>query len=458
MEIKQVSDVLNAVGLTIPTLIGLIPNVENYKVVLFQPKGEIDASAAGVKNRDGQSAQTQFAAFLDLAVAREVDLAVTPEYSMPWKVLVTAIKNGISPTSGKLWALGCESISYDALEHLKAELADKVLVLFEALKADPTKFVDPLAYVFRAQSVGEDKTEKIVVLVQFKTTPMADNDHLELKHLQRGTRVYQFGNHGSNRLISFICSDVFGFTDGHAAAVYDRTLVIHIQLNPKPRETQYRQYREKLLGLSRDETELICLNWASDVSEWAGDKKTDWRNISGTAWYLRPDKFDSRDETLCANHKRGLYYTWLKTLRFHSLFFNYKPCIFFLDTSKVAHQAVPAVVSRRRGPQLTATFVWDFTNSSWAERASADDGFAAFLAEAGDAKVHVETVSADNPLRTERLLALSAGQIGSTDDWHSPGNLDSFAIDASEVIRRMTFCQDTDDGASKFRVSRLKRC
>ena len=37
-------------------------------------------------------------------------------------------------------------------------------------------------------------------------------------------------------------------------------------------------------------------------------------------------------------------------------------------------------------------------------------------------------------------------------------SLDSCKIDATEVIRRITFCQDTDEAASAFRIAHLKRC
>ncbi len=458
MEIKRVSDVLHAAGLSGPTFAALIPDVANYKVMLFQPKGEIEASAAGVGSRNRDLASEQFRSFLEAAVHRDVALAVAPEYAMPWEVLAEAIRSDLTPASGKLWVLGCESIRYALLQTLKTDLAQKAVLLFEPLEADPERFVDPLAYVFHAPVADGSGSEKLVVLIQFKTRPMGDDDHFETKNLQTGTHIYQFGGDGNIRLISLICSDVFGFTDAHAADIYDRTLVIHIQLNPKPRQPQYRQYRDKLLGLSRDETELICLNWASDVSEWSGGKQKDWHNVSGTAWYLRPDKFDSRDDTLCANHKRGLYYTWLTTLRFHALFFNYRPGVFVLEASKVAHVAVPGVLSRRRGPQLVAVLVWDSTASAWTEQVAADDGFSAIASESGDAKEKIEQLSATYPLYAERLFALCAGQVGSTDDWHALCQLDSCAIDASEVIHRMTFCQDTDEGAAKFRIARLKLC
>jgi hypothetical protein len=132
-----------------------------------------------------------------------------------------------------------------------------------------------------------------------------------------------------------ICSDVFAFQDADALAIYDRALVIHIQLNPKPRQGQFRQYRDRLLQYKGDETEVICLNWASDVCAWNGDQQKPWKNIGGSAWYLRPKDFDDKDATLNANHGGGLYYTWLDASRAHALFFNYKPATYLLTLTAV---------------------------------------------------------------------------------------------------------------------------
>jgi len=459
MEIKSVSDVLAPAGLGAPTLAALVPNEVNYKVLLMQPHGEIEGSAAGVRNRDGVLAQRQFGRFLVDARETQADLVVTPEYSMPWAVLVGAIKGGIVPSQGKLWVLGCESITYSDLENLKQDLAPCATVLCETLQPDPQRFTDPLAYVFVAAPIEGDGAARIVVLVQFKTHPMGDDNHFEINGLQRGTLVYQFGGVGASlKLVSLICSDAFAFHDAHAEAIYDRALVVHIQLNPKPRQEQYRRYRDRLLAFGGDATELICLNWARDVHESCGGQVSSWHNIAGSAWYLKPDKFDERDATLCANHRRGLYYTWLQPLRAHALFFNFEPATYLLEASKVAHIGVLAAISRRRGPQLTKTCVWNDATSAWVEQVAVEDGFAAIVGESGHAKDDMERIADRNPLDAERVLALCAGKIGNTDDWHSVRQLDSCVIDASEVIRRLTFCQDTDQDAGEFRVRRLKRC
>ena len=459
MEIKQVAEVLVPDGLDAPVLNVLVPNESNYTVLLMQPHGQIEASAAGVRNRGRELARRQFGSFLHDAQKTQADLVVTPEYSMPWETLVAAIKEGTVPAQGKLWVLGCESITYNELETLKKDLAPLATVLCETLQPDPERFTDPLAYVFVAPPREGNGAARVVVLVQFKTFPMGDDNHFEINGLQRGTHVYQFGGVGASlKLVSLICSDVFAFLDAHVAAIYDRALVVHIQLNPKPRQDQYRRYRDRLLGFGGDATELLCLNWARDVHEWCGEKAKPWHNISASAWYLKPDKFDDRDATLCANHRRGLYYTWLQPLRAHALFFNFKPATYLLEATKVAHIGVPAAISRRRGPQLTKTCVWNDAAKDWVEQVVAEDGFSAVVGESGHAKNEIRRISDGNPLEAERVLALCAGKIGHGEDWHGVSRLDSCVIDASEVIRRITFCQDTDEHACEFRVARLKRC
>jgi len=447
---------LTAVGLGSPSLRALIPNEDNYSVLLMQPQGQIEISTAGVRHQDRARAEKQFRSFLDNAYETKVDLAVTPEYSMPWTTLIKAVKEGHVPSQGTLWAFGCESIRYADLATFKQDLAPHITMLYEPLQPDAQRFVDPLVYVFTAPPATGNAPERVVLLVQLKTYPMGDNDHFEVNGMQRGTRIYQFGGtENSLRLVSLICSDALAFLDPQAEVVYDRALILHLQLNPKPRQDLFRQYRSRLMRFGGD-TEIICLNWAKDVFEGCGKKVRCWKNISGTAWYLHPTTFDDRDETLMSNHRRGLYYTWFVSLRSHALFFNYEPAVFQLTATKVAHIGVSATNDRRRGPQLTATRTWDEGSSGWVEQTAIADGFASVVTECGNAQKEIARVADDNPFVAERILALSVGQIGDSDKWYTLRHLDSCRIDLSEVVYRMTFCQDTD--AREFRVARLRRC
>ena len=185
MQITPVVEMLTPAGLGLPSLRALIPNEDNYSVLLLQPRGQIDASTAGVRHQDGDLAGRQFRGFLDEARRTNADLTVTPEYSMPWATLVEVLKIGHTPKQGALWALGCESIKYGDLAAMKQDLDPHATMLYEPLQADPQRFVDPLAYVFVAPPAIGNDPGKVVLLVQFKTCPMGDNDHFEINALQR---------------------------------------------------------------------------------------------------------------------------------------------------------------------------------------------------------------------------------------------------------------------------------
>jgi hypothetical protein len=458
LEIEPVSRILSTKRLCEPVLNALAPNGANYRVLIMQPRGEIEASIAGVSNRNRARAISQFGRFLDEAFENHADLVATPEYSMPWEALVLAIKGGQIPEPGKIWVLGCESMRIGDLERIKEDLAQSAEVIHEDLHWDHDRFVSPLAYVFVAPQINEPDLRKTVLLIQFKTHPMGDKDHFEINGLQRGARIYEFGGpHQGLRLVSLICSDAFAFEDADARSIYDRALILHLQLNPSPRHEQFVGCRERLLRYGGDATEILCLNWAANVQQCSGDKVSAWCNISGSAWYLKPNEFDDRDVTLCANHRRGLYYTWLQPRRAHALFFNFEGATYLLDATKVAHVGVPGAVSSRRGPQVRKVFIWSDREAAWIEQAKMEDGFNATVVESGDAKDELGRIAERNPLEAERVLALSAGKIDQASDWYLVRHLDSCVLEATEIIRRITFCQDTNEQARDFRVGRLRR-
>lgn len=64
MKIQPVAEMLAPEGLETPELNALVPNEDNYTVLLMQPHGDIAASEAGVQNRDRDLARRQFGRFL----------------------------------------------------------------------------------------------------------------------------------------------------------------------------------------------------------------------------------------------------------------------------------------------------------------------------------------------------------------------------------------------------------
>lgn len=458
MIIKPVTDVLPD-NLVMPNFNALIPNEDNYNVLLMQPYGDIAASAEGVWNRDRDLAFRQYSKFLDDAKETNADLVITPEYSLPWHTLTKALREGKVPELGKLWVLGCESIKLSELESLKQEIAPFAMVIHEPIDAASTRFVSALAYVFIAPFSSNNSEVKSVILLQFKTHPMGDPDHFEINGMQRGTCIYQFGGNEHNlKLVSLICADAFAFNDTHAATIHDRALILHIQMNQNPRHEWFLECRERLLRHNGDTTEIICLNWAADVNMSCDAQTTCWKNIAGSAWYLKAKEFDDRDTTLINNHRHGLYYTWLEPRRTHALYFNYGPATYSLTATKVAHIGVAGPVARRRGPQLDMTCIWNDITGEWVELSAVEDGFSTVVSDSGNAKNEIKRIADGNPFEAERILALCAGEVKHDSDWHKVQILDSCATGLPEIIRRVTFAQDTHEQAIKFRTTRLRRC
>lgn len=456
MQLYSISQLLSEETIAVPELRVLNPNYENYTALLLQPEGDIEADTNGVRNADQELARRQYTAFLTQAVSEQSALAITPEYSMPWRVIEESLRAGIAPAEGDLWVLGCESITIELLNAFRTKVADMATVLYEPLAPQPGRFLDPVLYVFSSVPAQGGGNRRLVIIVQFKTSPMGDAGHFEINGLRSGSRLYYFGNGTTQlRLATLICSDAFAFLDSHANELYHRTLIVHIQLNKSPRHAQYRRYRQKLMDYDGDETEVLCLNWSKEVHERCEGKKTCWNHLPCSAWYLRPDRFADDDETLAANHNNGLYYTWLNDSRCRALFFTYIPAVFAITASKVAHHGVAASMSRRRGPILNSTRVWDDASGQWVVSDAVADGFAAIVAESGNASADIQALACANPLRAERTLALCAGQIAQN-DWYSPKKLDSCMIGTTEVMRRITACQDTDEEARQYRTKRLR--
>ncbi|QDT88797.1 hypothetical protein [Gimesia algae] len=459
MDIASVDDILRERGLAPPQFRALIPNRENYKVLLCQPGANITTDSDGVRNSDPDIAQQQFSAYLHIAVENDVDLAVTPEYSLPWKVLEDAVRGGTKPADGKLWVLGCESLKPNELAALADRLSGQVTFIYEKCDGDQSRFLNPVVYLFQVPSIDGTSDSQTVALIQFKTCALGDNQNYEVDHLLLGTRLYFFGGAKNQlRLITLICSDAFDFTDKHARELYDRTLIIHIQLNQNPRQHQFRTYRTHLFQYDGHETELITLNWARDIYADIGEGPKCWQNIAGTGWYLRPNRFDTGDQKLQHNHRLGLYYTWLDPEKCHALFFSYEPAVFLLTATKVAHVAVTASLSRRIGPKMEATLRWNSKSLSWEETPQVDDGFVRIVSNAGNAEGDLKALVQTNPLAVERLLALCDGSSITEEDWYRVTKLDSCRIEATEIIKRVTFCHDTIIEADQFRQARVRAC
>ena len=458
MPTRDVAEALMIHGLLPPDLEMLRPTERRYTTLLMQPGGPIFANTQRIGPFETDVAYGKGRNFLELARARGVHLAVTPEYFLPWAVLKDAIGDGLIPATDALWVLGSESITQEGLEQFKQEVAGQCLVLHEPWQDLPLNrhLLDPVVLLF--QAIRPDQSAQLVALVQFKTYPSRDNIFFEEALLRRGSLIYRFrGSTGHLTAAVIICSDAFALNDQWLSDFNYQSTLIHIQLNPNPRNSAYRRYRTTTFGTDARATNchIVCLNWAHSVVQ-HGDPGTPtdaWHNIAGSTWYCPAKECSSDDAVVIPNHNHGLYYAYMKERR-HALLFHYDEAVFELLVPKLVTLA-SAVMANHNGPATVQRYEWGAATATWTPGSAAPEtGFNAFVA--GNPQSHLalgHVLAEANPLAIERVLALSAGAVSARTTWHSIQNIDSCQIAEDEVVRRLTVVQDVV--AYAFRHERL---
>jgi hypothetical protein len=436
----------------------LEPRRDPYVALLCQPHGTIHASAKRIGNSDQQGVLPMYHAFLDDAVEHQAQLAITPEYSVPWALVRDIVNGALRPPHGALWALGCESITPSELDALQREMDGNARVRIIHENFDPQQraqraFVDPLVFVF--WTIDSAGTDVLCLLVQFKTVVSRDPDHVELQSLYRGTSVYKFtAQAGDASLLALICSDAFEFTDALVDEHCTNLLLVHIQLNQKPGYIDYAAYRSRLFSVaSNNYVEVICLNWAANILiEGSPDP---WNSIAGSAWYVAPRGVTPTDADVNQLHQHGMYYSVVGE-RWHAFYLNYAPHSVLLRKQPVFITG-PQVLADRVPPQVVARRAWDLQQSTWIP-VTADDGFTTFIQQYVPLPATLPQLCGQDPLAVERALELLEGPYGHVSEWYLVKELYALKVAEEESIRRVTVSQETNDARSgvTFRKRRAR--
>ncbi|WP_237716748.1 hypothetical protein [Pseudomonas donghuensis] len=449
--------------LTLMSLEALNPAREPYRAILLQPSGMVEANDVRVGHADAAVGHALCRGFLSAAAKSHSDLAVAPEYCVPWSVVEEIVAGDYRPPQGAIWVLGCESISPVDFQSLAQQYNAAGECVFhheplDARQAAQRRYLDPLLYIFWAQN--QDGQPVLCLLAQLKTVACRDYRDVEQTSLCLGKTVYAF-NRGINSmsLVSIICSDAFDFTE-HIDEIHTNCLLIHIQLNPKPAHTDYAAYRTRLCSVgTNSHVELLCLNWARNIKEVkSGGKYADWNNVAGSAWYAPPIKFSADDGIIDSLHRKGLYYCLLAQ-RWHSFFLNYEGQIIQLQKQKLLFPGEQALAPKNF-VAVEERWSWREDNYSWQSGAVADDGFSGALAEYQAIAQHLRQASLESPLAVERAIEILMGPRGTPATWYTVKELDAVHLDKDEEsIRRVTVHQDADltRPGSSYRLQRLQR-
>jgi hypothetical protein len=459
-----VEDVLQARSLTNPSLDALNPNDQSYRALLLQPAGPILADDTRIGPLDLVFADRQATKFLELATAKGHHLVVTPEYYLPIETLLKCVQGATFPASGALWVLGCESMTPAQLEKFEADCAGYCDVIFEkdAAAAVQGIYYDPVAYCFVTKDNGGD--DRRVVLLQFKTISSRDQHFFENKNLRCGSAIYQFKGAGDELALStIICSDAFNVSaDEKVRSKLARfATLIHIQLNPKPRHSDYLRYRIDTFSKSKDlnNCDIVCLNWAENMVQYdaPGGTHEAWKNESGSAWYISDHRCSTKDGEVESNERLGLYYSRHVKHR-HVLHFHFSAAAFELTVAKVVQVGL-YVHDNHLGPKVDARYKWDEEHQDWTSDAECPDpGLSKLFA----LTPHVEAAFAslktvESRLQVERAIALSCGLAKSKVNWFEAGELDACKLGEDEIVRRATLCLDRDIAARNTRESQVKK-
>jgi len=463
MNITPIRDLLRENNVEYPNLALLQPNEALYTALLVQPEAQIRVRDDFIGNADHASALSKFEAIAKEAHAQSVELLVTPEYSFPWDAIENLLKEGVVPQEGQLWVLGCESLLLTELPNLKARFAQWAEVLHEPIagaQSATARYLNPLVYLFHSR-MSDSKEPKLVMVVQFKTCPSGDAKNIEATGMARGKDVYLFGHNNEVRLMTLICSDAFEFSDEEIKEHYEHLLLLHIQLNEKPRDEAYMRYRRNLYRYGCETTELICLNWAENITYFFGDDATGVHknNISASSWHSTSKKFDTEDKHIEHNHAYGAYYSLDATQKRHVLHFTYKPAVFRLQTTKVRHHGVDAAKSRRRGPEQIQIYCWDSIAVAWRDvTPPVDDGFVSLAESYGEDLEVLNGCHAISPLSVERLVCITNGKLGPSQNWHEATELQTMRLEnRADVMQRITVTIDPDGSAYRDQCLRTMK-
>ncbi len=237
------------------------------KIAQWQPAGEVSFSEDQGFYCKSDGHAKKGLEFLKSAVDGKADLVITPEYSLPWKVLEDILLNRtVEPKNSKLWCLGMEGISFDNLEafYNKYNSENNLQIIIEDLESlNQKNFCSCIVYLFCAG-------KKMICLIQLKTTAASDQwVELESGGLTVGNSIYYFTDkENRNCLFSYICADALNqdINKVKDEVKYHQCIILHPQLNPQPLHESFCQMRRNFFDYSQHSIRMVAVNWSKGTT------------------------------------------------------------------------------------------------------------------------------------------------------------------------------------------------
>jgi hypothetical protein len=446
-----------------PDLACLRQDAETYSTMMFQVSEAISYNNTGIWITDIERANRKFYSFFTKANELNPELVITPEYSCPWKTLGQILSEQMFPGSNSVWVLGCQSITpKEILEFMQARpdiiWISEMTLINSKLKTNPDKFFDPVC-IFLNTTDYQGNVQKVGI-IQFKTEMFGgDGFEWERDNSIRGTVCYVVSNNfASTNLTVILCSDALtnplDFNIIQNGFFFNSPLLlIHLQLNKRPLQSAYKQYRNLLFsrGDRNSPKEIVCLNWGWHIPD---DHSTDgfWNHYGASGFYIKSDKLNLGDVRFNTNHHKGLYYTRWDDVRAHIYFLNYDEYVFLIKNTKPSQSMANPTQHKRSGPEVLQLFTWD---NDWIICAQSSSYFTKeceiIEREIGELNCLHQS---SNYINVERVVALSTGEISLHPDWFTPSQLKNMEVGNDEINYRITFTQDPSK-QPRFRRSNL---
>ena len=363
IEYKGVRDLLRDANKPYPKL-----NIFNergiaVKVLCWQPEGTVTFSEETGFICCLSEHYEKSATFLSLAKSKNADIALTPEYTIPWSALDDLLKNeALWPSYGKLWALGMQGVPLKGLKEFVCSSNEKVNIYCEDLESiSENCFCSCLVYLFYAK--GE-----LFCIVQLKTTSASDAwVQLEAKGLTTGNTIYYFEDDHKHCLLSYICADALNqniLLSLKSSYPYSGCIVLHPQLNPKPLHDAFSMMRGNFLNYSPSgDVRFISLNWSANTRLQLSDDNNFVFSDSYSACFYNQKSVE--DMLLIKNAPHGLNPNQDRDK--HLLIWtlpSFEHCMFFtidcFDTN-----TLNATIAKHNEPIADIYFVYAHENKSW---------------------------------------------------------------------------------------------
>lgn len=238
------------------------------KVMRLQCKGDIVANATkgpGYENSD--YILRLLADAIKKAKDTNVDIFLTPEYSVPYEIVDGIVSNSSKqPNPGKIWCLCTTGIPITRFHEYIDKWKEHTHIIEKAIETyNGSQFINCLFYIFKLSD------GKLCIVPQLKTKPMRDSKlECEAVGLSLGNVIYKFGKDKPNRLSSLICADGLNVIEVLSKLNQDENnnlFLLHPQLNESPRNPSFSNIR-RLLYSDHKGNNIIYLsaNWASDTT------------------------------------------------------------------------------------------------------------------------------------------------------------------------------------------------